>query len=52
MEYQFFRENKNQTVSTLNVKTVSIVFFDMNGIMRYECVLRGQTVNRILHKEV
>jgi len=34
------------------VKSMLIAFFDMDGLVRHECVPRGQTVNKEFHKTV
>lgn len=35
-----------------NVKTMLIVFFDIEGINHQEFVLQGQTVNQVFYKDV
>jgi len=39
-------------MSWSEIKVVLVVFFDWKDIVHYECVLRGQMVNKQLYQEV
>ncbi|VVC41658.1 Transposase, type 1,Winged helix-turn-helix DNA-binding domain, partial [Cinara cedri] len=49
---KFFPRPKKARQVRSNVKTMLIVFFDIEGIVHYEFVPHGQTVNQVFYKDV
>ena len=52
VENKIFPSTKKTRQVRSNVKTMLIVFFDIEGIVYYEFVPHGQTVNQVFYKDV